>query len=667
MRKRRIVFGKFVDLGGPLLVLFVARDTQVCGDDIGFFVTAITTVIDEIPVFDHFHVVQVLAFHTEVHLSIYRYCLNASILFYCFIMRFRTRKRKGGSDRSEEKVLFFNPTQEERDTLREAVYLLPPVQMERVLPLYEHYDTLCSLVYTKKVQEDIDYSSLGDPTIRYNTEKQSGDTTVPRSENVEVTSRYRYGSFMYFFHHSIMCHIKQASSVTADCTKEMFIEIKAKNLVETIQIYHYLRGIEQFEFGNDYGTPAELGEIFKQSIQAKMKHMTESDINSMPLEDDTVLRETLSAYIKSEQLKQENPVVFHLTKNMTKSALVDYWRQVKPTDLVETLKKKFEEDMEKDHYAEMIKKETQSLTDAQKEWEESLKEKKELEEKKRLEEKELEEMEMKRLANEQLAEEALHAKEHVEKEVKRVVRSRYSGGDLRSTQSVAETYQKYPPDHKAAIDAPNAPPPPKYALERQARSISQLKREPQVNVHRQVTNVISILKSIEFDPSDTTSLPYDLIHQIFDRNFRLDYVSDDEKKIKKTYDQGLIGLIKEFDRILNKPVSELRVHEQDILPKIPQLLYAIFLSIYRTFTSDQDPITVKYSLKMATPLEFLSKQTIQTLIQKNSKETTLTQLIEILEFMTQEAPSSDTAVEIEENSQTTEGRNKPEALPTESS
>jgi hypothetical protein len=463
---------------------------------------------------------------------------------------------------------------------------------------------------------------------------------------------------MYFFHHSIMCHIKKASSVTADCTKEMFIEIKAKNLVETIQIYHYLRGIKQFEFGDDYGTPAELGEIFKQSIQAKMKHMTESDINSMPLEDDTVLRETLSAYIKSEQLKQENPVVFHLTKNMTKSSLVDYWTQVKPTDpLVETLKKKFEEEMEEDHYVEMIKKETQSLTDAQRDWDESLKEKKRLEE----------EREMKRLANEQLAEEALHAKEQVEKEVKRVVRSKYSGGDFRSTQSVADTYQKYPiTDHKAAIDAPNAPPPPKYALERQARSISQLKRQPQVNVHRQVTNVISILKSIEFDPSDTTSLPYDLIHQIFDRNFRLDYVSDDEKQTTKTYDQGLIGLIKEFDRILNKPVSELRVHEQDILPKIPQLLYAIFLSIYRTFTSNQDPNTVKYSLKIATPLEFLSKETIQTLIRKNSKETTLTQLIEILEFMTQDAPSLDTVVEIEANSQT-EGMNKPEALPTESS
>jgi hypothetical protein len=67
MRKRRIVFGILVQLVGLLFVLFVAGNAQVGGNDIGLFIAAISAIIDQFSLVRDFHVIQVVAFYTEVH------------------------------------------------------------------------------------------------------------------------------------------------------------------------------------------------------------------------------------------------------------------------------------------------------------------------------------------------------------------------------------------------------------------------------------------------------------------------------------------------------------------------------------------------------------------------------------------------------------------------
>jgi hypothetical protein len=67
MRKRWVVFRIFIDFIGLLLVLFITGNTQVGRDDIGFLVSAIPAIVNQLPFLGHLHVVEVVAFHAEVH------------------------------------------------------------------------------------------------------------------------------------------------------------------------------------------------------------------------------------------------------------------------------------------------------------------------------------------------------------------------------------------------------------------------------------------------------------------------------------------------------------------------------------------------------------------------------------------------------------------------
>jgi len=67
VRQRRIVFGILVDLVGLGFIFFVTRNTQIRQDDIGFFMSTVPAIIDQLSFLGHFHVIKILAFHTEVH------------------------------------------------------------------------------------------------------------------------------------------------------------------------------------------------------------------------------------------------------------------------------------------------------------------------------------------------------------------------------------------------------------------------------------------------------------------------------------------------------------------------------------------------------------------------------------------------------------------------
>jgi hypothetical protein len=67
MRKRWVIFRILVNFIGLLLVLFIAGDTQVRRDDIGFLIPAIPAIVNEFSLLGHLHVVEVVAFHAEVH------------------------------------------------------------------------------------------------------------------------------------------------------------------------------------------------------------------------------------------------------------------------------------------------------------------------------------------------------------------------------------------------------------------------------------------------------------------------------------------------------------------------------------------------------------------------------------------------------------------------
>ncbi len=447
-------------------------------------------------------------------------------------MRFRTRKRKGGT--------VHDAVETAQMAIETQLDGMSPLNKKDLVPLFEQYKQISAYALKKGVESQI-------------------------------------SAFLGIFLNTLQCRLSKVKQPGDSCIYDLFVELTAKDLADSIRMRNALE-TEDFKFGGESPVckKEDVVPLIDQWIEKKIAWI-QSQSGILP--EDTPLNRFRDDYLDYVQTpKDVHP--FGVFQIMAGYAILDMLLMESP---------------EKDP--------TQSWSKAREELSRRLTH---LQSERDLMD-----------YTQSMLDDAMRSIEKTERELSAELENPYSVSMDLTPSVKTVSFGLLPPSRSgppmpmsAPLSGPLSGPksgPLSKVLPPLPPSINRLramKSDIQLDLSGRVNTVLSLLRPLIF--SQLTSggevFQYDYAHEIFHRHFSMTYTKDGKEVKVSQYIDGLELLLQKLMTIVQKEKTKrtLTILEQDLYPKIQEIVYAIFWSVYRTLNPKAEQ---KYAMPILGPMD----------------------------------------------------------------